>query len=147
MHPLLTYAIQVWYPAASAFTKNIIFVLQKRALRTLTCAEWLAPTRPLFLGLEILPLDQLYVYCYVCFMDDYRGSLTFSKRFIRAVTIYGKETRFNHNFRLPQIRKSKTEAMFSYQGVLMLQYIEGNLLVHSHTCYRKALRACLLKSI
>ena len=58
IYPYLIYCVEIW-----CSTKNVhlspVMLLQKKIVRTITISDRLAHTEPLFLNLDILPIDKL----------------------------------------------------------------------------------------
>ena len=61
INPYLTYGIEVWGKAADCHINSLV-VLQKRAIRIITSAEFRAHTEPLFKSLNILSLKKIYLF-------------------------------------------------------------------------------------
>lgn len=68
VHPYLSYSIESWYGNLSKQYKRKLFALQKRAIRIIKGADFLAHTRPLFEELQIKTLEKLYLYRLSCLM-------------------------------------------------------------------------------
>ena len=58
IYPYLTYCVEVWGSAKSIHLSPIL-LLQKKIIRLITFSEGLAHTEPIFLQLNILPIDKL----------------------------------------------------------------------------------------
>ena len=58
IYPYLTYCVEVWGSAKSVHLSPIL-LLQKKIIRLITFSERLAHTEPIFLQLNILPIDKL----------------------------------------------------------------------------------------
>ena len=58
IYPYLTYCVEVWGSANSVHLSPIL-LLQKKIIRLITFSERLAHTEPIFLQLNILPIDKL----------------------------------------------------------------------------------------
>ena len=73
-HPYLTYCLDVWGQCSAQLFQSI-FVLQKRAIRTLSSSKKNAPTANLFSSLNILPLRNLYIQSIAIFMFKFHRHL------------------------------------------------------------------------
>ena len=58
IYPYLIYCVEVWGSAKKVHLTPVMF-LQKKIVRTITFSDRLSHTEPLFLNLEILPIDKL----------------------------------------------------------------------------------------
>ena len=55
------YCIEVW-GCASQTQLNCLLLLQKKIIRIMSFSHYLAPTNPLFLSMEVLPLRKIFFY-------------------------------------------------------------------------------------
>ena len=69
-HSHLSYGIALWGVANSTLL-NKVFLLQKKAIRAITKSEFLAHSDPIFIQLQILKLDDLYLHKLASLMWDY----------------------------------------------------------------------------
>ena len=67
VHPHLVYGIEAWY-GASKYLRDRLFTLQKRVVRTILGAPYLAHTDPIFDQLGLLKVSQLYTYNLACYV-------------------------------------------------------------------------------
>ena len=72
IYPYLTYCVEVWGSGKSVHLSPIL-LLKKKMIRLITFSERLAHTEPIFLQLNILPIDKLIqdrigLFMYKCFM-------------------------------------------------------------------------------
>ena len=59
-YPSLIYCIEVWGCAASSH-RHSLFLLQKKIVRIMTFAPYLAHTEPIFNSLELLPAEKIFI--------------------------------------------------------------------------------------
>ena len=69
-HSHLSYGIEIWGAANKNLIKRLIF-LQKKAIRIVSKADYLANTKPLFLENKILKVDNLFFSKIMGLMWDY----------------------------------------------------------------------------
>ena len=70
-HSHLSYGLCIWGHAEEKYTEKIELA-QKKAIRIISNADYLAHTKPLFKNLKILSVQQLFTHQYACLMWDFR---------------------------------------------------------------------------
>ena len=60
IYPYLIYCIEVWRCAAPSHLHSL-FLLQKKIVRIMTFAPYLAHTEPIFNSLELLPVEKIFI--------------------------------------------------------------------------------------
>ena len=107
IHPYLTYSIEIW-GAANKHLMESLFKLQKRAVRLIVSAKYLAHTEPIFKELHVLPLFKLHQFAIVLFMfklrNDMLPNVIFNEMFSCNVNIYQYNTHQRSKMYVPKRR-------------------------------------------
>ena len=119
--PHLYYGITVWGNAHETYI-NRLQVLQKRAIRIISHASFLAHTQPLFSSLKILRLNDMYkyqaaIFMYLCTKQLLPQSLLELFSFNNQVHNYN--TRSASNFHIPLSRTSFYQRSIIYNGPIL----------------------------
>ena len=96
IYPYLTYCVKVWGSAKSVH----LLLLQKKIIRLITFSERLAHTEPIFLQLNILPIDKLIqdrigLFMYKMFHGLH--PLTINNLYIKNCDVHNHNTRHRHS--------------------------------------------------
>ena len=128
-HSHLTYGLPVWGNTVQAYLDKID-ILQKRAIRAITFAEYNAHTAPLFKELNILSLKDQMQYNISSLMWDLDHDLlpeSLSPYFIKRSITHGYRTRHAESGKL-SINKTNTkrhgQMSFQVQGSLILNNLK-----------------------
>ena len=113
MYPYFTYGIQVWGNTYQTFV-NKIFLLQKRALRVITCSKYLASTQPLFDKSKIMKLDDIKNYVTGFFM--YQLPKNYKHFFTKSKDIHSHNTRTCDDYSLIHCRTNVRRSSFKFFG-------------------------------
>ena len=118
IYPYLYYCISVW---GSTYPTNLnrIFVLQKRAIRTISKSPFDAHTGPIFKELNILSLHNIYLAQIGKIMFQYKAGLLpacFENIFLLRSQIHVHNTRNANYFSLPKCKTNIRLFSFQYQG-------------------------------
>ena len=118
IYPYLTYCTTVW---SSAYVRNlnIIFVLQKQAVRIITNSNFRAHSEPLFLYLKILYIYNINSFYAAQFMFSYYHQLLpplFLDLFVTSHHIHNYNTRISSHFRSHACRTSTKQFTILFQG-------------------------------
>ena len=100
----LSYGICVWGNADDNLLEKVR-VAQKKVVRILGNADFLAPTSEIFKSLNILTLDDIFLHQYACLMwDQDHGILPkcFHSYFKQVIGIHTHNTRMAHDNKLSQ---------------------------------------------
>ena len=131
IYPYLIYGIEVWGSACNTHLDPLI-KLQKRCIRLIANAHYLAPTAPLFHTLDLLHLSDIYTKYIIIFMFKFSNNLlppeVFNDMFTLVNNTHTHETRrHNHlNFNVPFVRNNIVKRAVRSRGV----YLWGLLLSH-----------------
>ncbi|XP_039296805.1 uncharacterized protein LOC111058358 [Nilaparvata lugens] len=108
-HSVMAYGITLWGGAAEV--KRILLV-QKKAIRILCGADYLANCKPLFVREHIMTVFNLYIYRSA--IAAFRGLVALPTDFHRH------DTRNRHRLNLPYCRLGRTQNSLAYQPVRIL---------------------------
>ena len=100
IYPYLIYCVEVWGSAKYVHLSPILF-LQKKNIRLITFSKRLAHTEPLFLQLNILPIDKLIQDRIGLFMYKMYNDLhppTINNMYIKNSDVHNHNTRHKKNF-------------------------------------------------
>ena len=96
IYPYFQYCVEVWGKACNIYLSSLINI-QKRAIRIIYSAPYKAHTAPLFLKMNILPLNKIYIYCifdnlFICNKDIHKYyTRQFNKLHIPKVNLSGSK--------------------------------------------------------
>ena len=118
IYPYLTYCTTVW---SSTYVTNLnrIFLLQKRAVRIITNADFRAHSEPLFFRLKILDIYNINSFYTAQFMFSYYHQLLpplFSNLFVTSSNIHNYNTRSSSHFRSHACRTNTKQFSILFQG-------------------------------
>ena len=148
VYPHLGYCIEIWGNANVEYT-SALFRLQKKCVRIITNSAWKSHTEPLYKSLDILTLNDLYVYRLYMFMYKFKNNglpKIFDNFFTCNNIFHQYPTRTQNAFRLPvfksEIRRKTlrfTAAKLYNQTINVLDYsISIKLFKRSVTSLLKA---------
>ena len=106
----LTDCIEVWRCAYST-NHQCLFLLQKKIIRIITCSHNLGHTEPLFMSLEILPLEKIFYHRCGLMMYKYHNNLlpcSIFQLYAKNDSIHDHNTRCSNLLRVPIGSKSFT---------------------------------------
>ena len=147
IYPYFIYCIEVWGKAADTHLSSL-FKIQKKIVRILKSAPYLAETKPIFKELKLLPLNGVYRQRLNLFMFKFiKGMLPnmFNDLFIRNSDLKRRSTRQDYQLKIPLCKTALFQKTVRYQGVkewnFMFAEIDHFCSVHS---YKKRLKSYLL---
>ena len=119
--PLLSYCIEVWGGAFKT-RLNQLLVVQKKVIRIISAAEFNAHTDPLFKELNVLKINQLYIFKTFLFMFKYHKQVLpeiFKDLFIYSSSVHGYNTRHasNENFLSNLAASTRRTQTIRFNGV------------------------------
>ena len=120
VYPYLTYCIEVWGCACPTHLQ-CLFLLQKKIIRIITFSHYLAHTEPLFMSLEILPLEKIFYHRCGLMMYKYHNNLLpclISQLYAKNDSIHNHNTRCSNLLRVPHDSKSFTNVSARIWNVL-----------------------------
>lgn len=151
-HSHLVYGISVWGLANTTLT-NRVFRLQKRAVRVISKADFLAHTNPIFKNLQILKCSDQYLLNLSGMMWDYdHRTLPKSLNNWFHKTDHSYNTRFAKKGKLkPCVLKTKKFGIhsFRYEGTQILNELKDVTIYNSSitkNIFLKKFKACFFQS-
>lgn len=96
----LAYGIEIWGTCASGLMEKV-FLVQKRAVRTMQRLPFLHPCKEIFKKLKIMTVPSMFVYKLILYADNQKNILGLN------CDIHNHETRNRSNFYTVQNRTSK----------------------------------------
>ena len=127
--PYLTYCIEVWGKAKSVHIKPLI-TIQKKIVRILDSASYLAHSSPIFNKLDILTVKQIYVYRTGIFMFKIINSLVptvFRNVFNFNTSIHSYETRSSKLLHVSHAGKDTSQQNLRFAGVSVWNNISSKI--------------------
>ena len=118
IYPYLTYCNLIW---ASTYVTNLqrIYLLQKRAVRTISKADYKASSKPLFANLKILDVFSIYSFQVSSFMYLYHNNalpISFTQTFQTGSQIHQYSTRYSDYYRPHTCRTNIKKFSILFQG-------------------------------
>ena len=118
VYPFLTYCNVAW---SSTYCSNLncIYLLQKRLVRLITKAHYLANTAPLFSQLKVLDIFSINSFSVATFMYSYHHNLlpsSFRDLFLSSNQVHQYETRLASQYRLNFCRTNIKQFSILYRG-------------------------------
>ena len=121
IYPYLNYCIEVW-GSANATHLNPLFILQKRAVRLIYCTSYLAHTSPIFKELQLLTLENIYLYKIAFFMYKLNSHNNYLPEFIINMFTANRDTHYHDTrsiglLRIPFVKLDIARRSFRFMGV------------------------------
>ena len=129
IYPYLSYCCIIW-GCASSTTLNKLRTLQKRALRLITNSPYWSPSAPIFVKLNLIRLDDIYVFQTAKFLGMFRLNLlpkSCSHFFVISPSIRSHITRFATYFVLSMCRTLIRQNTISIRGPLLWNTVPLNV--------------------
>ena len=147
IHSHLNYCLSSW-GSASASTLTPINKLQKKALRTITFSNIRSHTKPLFLKLQILKINDMYKFEIGKIMHKISNNLYshISKLFVITDQIHSHNTRQNtkKNYFLPRVHTFQAQQSLHYYGAKLWNEIPKPIKESTFFKFKKELKVNLL---
>ena len=118
VYPFLTYCNVAW-SSTYCFNLNCIYLLQKRLVRLITKAHYLANTAPLFSQLKVLDIFSINSFSVATFMYSYHHNLlpsSFHDLFLSSNQVHQYETQLASQYRPHFCRTNITQFSILYRG-------------------------------
>ena len=144
IYPYLTYCIEVW-GSATRSRLNCLIVIQKKAIRIISNSGFRDHTDPLFKQLNLLTLNNIYIYQIGIFMfKNYQNVLpaAFDNMFQYNDEIHSYATRQKNQLRIPAVRSNCLYQTVRAKGVTIWNSIFLKLTVQ---CSIHSFKASLFK--
>ena len=137
VYPYINYCIEVWGGASDKSIKSL-FKVQKRAVRIIKSASYLAHTQPIFHALNILNIYKIYEFKVALFMYKMEMQLLpslFSDMFVKNSDVHNYPTRYAHNLRVTCKHKTKlSEQSIGTAAISIWNHISVNLDTNCSIC-------------
>ena len=119
--PYFRYCNIAW-SSCNSYSTLRLYRLQKRAVRVITHANFLAHTKPLFSQLNLLNVYdfsdyEIAIFMYLCYKSYIPNNI--SELFCYNADIHSYNTRGSSNFHLPKIRTSLAKNCIFYKGPII----------------------------
>ena len=143
--PHLTCGILAW---GNTHLVNIIFILQKRALRIIDHVDLRAHSNPLFIRHKTLKVNDIYllhlgVFMYQFFQHELPNY--FQSMFIANTSVHQYYTRHASDIHIPYTRSSFSQKGIRFQGAKFLIYLDNYIKrVNSRHLFKQKLK-CILR--
>lgn len=154
LYPYLSYCNIIWGRAAKKHLQKL-FLLQKRAVRIICNASFLAHTEQLFKDCKLLTIFQINVYLVGIFMYQHQNNLVpnvMRDMFVNRRAIHALNTRNTEMLNLPFCRTELRKNTLCYYGChVWNNIISPNSIAlrvqHSLCIFKKCLKSMLLNGI
>ena len=129
VYPYLTYCNLIW---ASTYVTNLqrIYLLQKRAVRAISRADYKASSKPLFANLKILDVFSIYSLQVSSFMYLYHNDalpIAFNQIFQTGNQIHQYSTRYSTFYRPHNCRTNIKKFSILFQGPTIWNSLPSNI--------------------
>ena len=129
VYPYLTYCNLIW---ASTYVTNLqrIYLLQKRAVRAISKADYKASSKPLFANLKILDVFSIYSLQVSSFMYLYHNDalpIAFTQIFQTGNQIHQYSTRYSDFYRPHTRRTNIKKFSILFQGPRIWNSLPNNI--------------------
>ena len=127
--PHLNYCNIIWGNTYTSYMDKI-YLLQKRAIRIITKSEYLAPSRPLFVKMHILPIFQLIQLNIRIFMFKFQNGLLPeipNLNFITNSDIHSYSTRQKNDLHLFKVRTTNAQNSFYVNSIKEWNYLSNDV--------------------
>ena len=144
IYPFLTYGLAVW---GNTYLTNInpLFILQKRAVRTMTFCKFDEHSRPLFKQTNILKLFDLIKFQISIFMYKFhknRLPAVFDSYFLSISKVHNYSTRLSstHAYALPKARTNYGKFRIKFIGAKVWNALDADLKTLSFRTFKARLK-------
>ena len=149
IYPYFTYCIEVWGNTCQTYLQPLV-IMQKRAIRMIVGAKKLDHTMPLFYSLNLLQINEIYIYCVQLFMYKYHHGclpLVFSDFYIRNNSVHDHHTRQQNLLHVPLIRSQPLSKSVRETGVIYYNHFSNLVgLGVSYTTYKTHLKKYIMNN-
>ena len=147
--PYLHYSILAWGNCSKTRMESI-FRIQKRAIRTINCTDYLAPTSPLFKRNNLLKVFDIYSYSLGIFMYQLtKDELphAFPPMFVKNKAVHSYPTRQQNSFHFSPVRTVFALKTIVHTGPTFWNSLDCNI-TESLTlnCFKRKLKKSLVQA-
>ena len=127
VYPYYIYGIQVW---GGTYPTNLqkLVLLQKKAIRIITCSKYMASTQNLFTQYKLLRLPEIYKYLVGIFVykfDNMQLPVIVSAFYAKARAVHSHDTRTADNYRLINIKLNGRKHSMKFSGAAIWNMVYG----------------------
>ena len=149
IYPFLTYGIIIWGNTYESTLKSI-FILQKKAMLTITFSQFDSPSSPLFKSLQVIKFYDLVTFYIAIFMYKYHNELlpiAFYSFFTRVANIHNYNTRLaaKQSYYLPFVRTNYGKFNIRFQGPSIWNSIDDDIKLLSISMFKKKMQVQYLE--
>ena len=146
----MTYCIEVWGSSPATHINSIVKI-QKKAVRIISFSNFRAPSKPLFLSLNLLTFPQIYQLSILSFMHKFhhnRLPIIFSRFYTLVRDTHSFNTRGSTNFQyhVPRCRLQLTQNSIKVKGPFFWNSLPNNISISSLPVFKSKVK-CFLKSL
>jgi len=120
IHPYYSYGIEAWHGTTNSTTDKL-FIMQKRAIRSINNLSYNEHTNAFFKQNNILKLADLYNFQLLVFMFNilHTNDLNIPQITTRQQDLHNHNTRNRDHLTLPQYNRARSQNSISYRGVVV----------------------------
>ena len=138
------YGIIIWGNTYESTLKPI-FILQKKAMRTITFSQFDSPSSPLFKSLQVIKFFDLVTFYIAIFMYKFHYELlpiAFHSFFTRVTNIHNYNTRLaaKQSYYLPSVRTNYGKFNIRFQGPSIWNSIDDHIKLSSASMFKKKMQ-------
>ena len=126
-------------------------MLQKRAIRIVTKSEFHSSSRPLFVKLQVLPIQELIKFHTLTFMYKFQTGLLPSIpniNFVLNNDIHSYSTRQRNNIHLPYVRSTLALNSFYAVGIKEWNCLKNDIKESSNlSCFKRLCKQLLINDL
>ena len=149
IYPYFMYCNEVWGNTCKTYLDPLV-KLQKRAVRVVASAEWLAHTDPIFSSLQLFKLKEIHAYTVQLFMFKFHHDKLpsiFNSFFIRNECIHGYKTRQNFLLHPPESKSQITSNIIRMTGYKLYNYFIDRVKMDcSYPTYKKKIKMHIIEN-
>ena len=140
----MIYGIIIWGNTYESTIKPV-FILQKKAIRTITFSQFDSPSNPLFKSLQIVKFYDLVTLHIAPFMYKFHNQLlptTFHLSFTRVTAIHSYNTRLTarQSYYLPYVRTNYGKFNIRFRGPSIWNSIDNDIKLLSISTFKKRIK-------
>ena len=148
--PHLNYCNIIWGNTFKSYLDKI-YLLQKRAIRIVTKSEFYSSSRPLFVKLQVLPIQELIKFHTLTFMYKFQTGLLPSIpniNFVLNNDIHSHSTRQSNNIHLPYVRSTLALNSFYAVGIKEWNCLKNDIKESLNlSCFKRLCKQLLINDL
>lgn len=135
-HSHATYGILIW---GGTTELDVIFKLQKKAVRILSGAHYLDTCKPLFRNLKILTIPSAYILASLLYIHNNQEQFTVNSDF------HSYNTRRGNDLTIPYHRVNKSQHSTNHLGIKLYNKLPNEIRMYTETKFKKIIKDILIK--